>query len=689
MRESRLSKRRRSLRRLLAVSFPALALTVAGLVAAPTAGAQPAAAHPHTSKVTQNNKALTAPERQTYHSTGRAGQKVPTQHLCATAEPGHASCFAQRRTDIKQRLAAALAAAAPSGLSPANLHSAYNLPTTGGSGMTVAIVDAYNDPNAESDLATYRSTYGLSACTKANGCFKQVSQTGSTTSLPTNDSGWAGEEALDIDMVSATCPNCNIILVEANSATDSDLGIAENEAVALGAKVVSNSWGGSESSTQTSEDTQYFKHPGVAITVSSGDSAYGAEYPATSQYVTAVGGTALTTSSNSRGWSESVWKTSSTEGTGSGCSAYDAKPSWQTDTGCSKRMEADVSAVADPATGVAVYDTYGGSGWAVYGGTSASAPIVAGVYALAGTPGSADYPAKYPYQHTGNLYDVTSGNNGSCSPSYFCTAGTGYDGPTGWGTPNGTAAFTSGSTGGNTVTVTNPGSQSTTTGGSVSLQIKATDSAGAALTYSATGLPTGLSINSSSGLISGTASTAGTYQVTVTAKDSTGATGSTSFTWTVGSGGGGGCTSTQLLANPGFESGSTGWTATSGVITNDTGEAAHGGSYKAWLDGYGSSHTDTLSQSVTIPAGCKATLSFYLHIDTAETGSTAYDKLTVTAGSTTLATYSNVNAASGYVQKTFDLSSLAGQTVTLKFNGVEDSSLQTSFVVDDTSLTTS
>lgn len=191
-------------------------------------------------------------------------------------------------------------------------------------------------------------------------------------------------------------------------------------------------------------------------------------------------------------------------------------------------------------------------------------------------------------------------------------------------------------------------------------------------------------------MISGTASTAGTYQVTVTATDSTGATGSTSFTWTVGTGGGGGCTSSQLLANPGFESGNTGWTASSGVITNDTGEAAHGGSYKAWMNGYGTSHTDTVSQSVTIPAGCKATLTFYLHVDTAETStSTAYDKLTVTAGSTTLASYSNLNANSGYAQKTFDLSSLAGQTVTLKFNGVEDSSLQTSFVVDDTALTTS
>ncbi|MFG3017075.1 putative Ig domain-containing protein [Streptomyces sp. NPDC048254] len=687
MRESR-----RSLRRLLAVAFPALALAVSGFVAAPTAGAaQPAAVTPHaTTKVTQNAKALTDPARQAVHSTGKAGQKVPTKHLCATAtKAGQVSCFAQRRTDIKQQLASALAAA-PSGLSPSNLHSAYNLPSTGGSGLTVAVVDAYNDPNAASDLATYRSTYGLSACTVANGCFKQVSQTGSTTSLPSNDSGWAGEEALDIDMVSAVCPNCNIILVEANSATDSDLGTAENEAVTLGAKFVSNSWGGSESSSQTSEDTSYFKHPGVAITVSSGDEDYGAEYPATSQYVTAVGGTALSTSSSTRGWTESVWKTSSSEGTGSGCSAYDAKPSWQTDTGCTKRMESDVSAVADPATGVAVYDTYGGSGWAVYGGTSASSPIIAGVYALAGTPGSSDYPAKYPYSHTGNLYDVTSGNNGSCSTSYFCTAGTGYDGPTGWGTPNGTAAFTSGTSTGNTVTVTNPGSQSTVTGSSVSLQISASDSAGATLTYSASGLPTGLSISSSTGLISGTASTAGTYSATVTATDSTGASGSASFTWTVSTSGGGTCTSAQLLGNPGFESGNTTWTASSGVITNDTGEAAHAGSYKAWLDGYGSTHTDTLSQSVTVPSGCKATFTFYLHVDTAETTtSTQYDKLTVTAGSTTLATYSNLNAATGYTQKSFDLSSYAGSTVTLKFSGVEDSSLQTSFVVDDTAVTTS
>ncbi|MEU1027402.1 M4 family metallopeptidase [Streptomyces mirabilis] len=240
------------------------------------------------------------------------------------------------------------------------------------------------------------------------------------------------------------------------------------------------------------------------------------------------------------------------------------------------------------------------------------------------------------------------------------------------------------------VTVTNPGNQSSTVGTAVSLQISASSTNTGTLSYAATGLPTGLSINSSTGAITGTPTTAGTYSSTVTVTDSTGATGTASFTWTVSTSGGGTCTSTQLLGNPGFESGNTTWTATSGVITNSSSQAAHAGSYKAWLDGYGSTHTDTLSQSVTIPSGCKASFTFYLHIDSAETTtSTAYDKLTVTAGTTTLATYSNLNKATGYTQKTFDLSSFAGTTVALKFSGVEDSSLQTSFVVDDTAVTTS
>ncbi|MEW1655885.1 MULTISPECIES: S53 family peptidase [unclassified Streptomyces] len=402
----------------------AATLIVGGLIAAAPAGAAPAPAAPHTAPTASGSAA------------------VPTHRLCSEpTKPGYMACNAVARTDVKQSLALG-PHITPSGFGPSDLRSAYKLPTTGGSGQTVAIVDAYDDPNAEKDLATYRSQYGLPACTTANGCFKKVDQNGGT-SYPTADAGWAGEISLDVDMVSAACPSCHILLVEAKSASMSDLGTAVNRAVTMGAKYVSNSYGGGESSSDASYDTSYFKHPGVAITVSSGDSGYGVEYPAASQYVTAVGGTSLKKDSSSRGWSESVWGTSAGgEGAGSGCSTYDAKPAWQKDTGCAKRTVADVASVADPATGLAVYDSYQATGWNVYGGTSASSPFIAGVYALAGAPGSTDTPASYPYSHTSSLNDVTSGANGSCSPSYLCKAGTGYDGPTGLGTPNGTAAFT-------------------------------------------------------------------------------------------------------------------------------------------------------------------------------------------------------------------------------------------------------
>jgi hypothetical protein len=243
---------------------------------------------------------------------------------------------------------------------------------------------------------------------------------------------------------------------------------------------------------------------------------------------------------------------------------------------------------------------------------------------------------------------------------------------------------------GNTVTVTNPGNRSGVVGTTASLQIQATDSqAGQTLTYSATGLPPGLTINSSTGLISGTPTTAGGFTVVVTVRDTTNASGTTTFTWTI-SNPGGGC-SGQLLGNPGFESGATIWSSTSGVIGAFTGQTAHGGTQFAWLDGYGSTHTDTLSQAVTIPAGCAATLTFWLHIDSAETTTTTqFDKLTVTMGSTTVATFSNLNKATGYTQRTVNVSSFAGAgAVTLKFTGTEDTSLQTSFVIDDTAVTLS
>jgi hypothetical protein len=635
---------------------------------------------------------ITASAATTSHPAAKASQPTaapapavkqhPYVHACAApAKRDEVSCFALRRTDIKGVRENALAPdATPSGYSPANLDSAYKLSASAGSGQTVAIVDAMNDPNAASDLATYRSQWGLPACTTNSGCFRQLNQNGATSPLPANDTGWAGEESLDIDMVSAICPLCKIILVEANSASNADLYAAENEAVALGAKFVSNSWGGGEYAGQTTDDAT-FNHPGVAITASSGDDGTGAAYPATSQYVTAVGGTTLTTASNARGWAESAWS-----GAGSGCSAFDPKPSWQTvATSCSRRAEADVSAVADPNTGVAVYQTFGASGWVVYGGTSVASPVIASVYALAGTPGAADHPASYPYAHPTGLFDVISGSNGTCGAP-VCTAGTGWDGPTGLGTPDGTAAFTASSS--TTLTVANPGNQSTATGHAVSLTMTASGGT-PPYTWSAT-LPAGLTINSSTGVISGTPTTVGSTTATVTVHDSASHTASTSFTWTITATSG--CTAAQLLGNPGFETGSAApWTTTAGVINpNGAGETSHSGTWYAWLDGYGTTHTDTVAQTVTIPSGCSASLSFWLHIDTAETTTTTqFDKLTVTVGSTTVATFSNLNHVAGYTLHTIPLAAGTTGSTTLKFTGTEDSSLQTSFVLDDLAINVS
>ncbi|HEV2654516.1 MAG TPA: S53 family peptidase [Ktedonobacteraceae bacterium] len=351
---------------------------------------------------------------------------------CAYAAQGFARCLAIKMEQVG--IGPHAFSSTPYGLGPNNLQNAYHLPSaTAGKGKTVAIVDAYDDPSAEADLATYRAAYGLTACTTANGCFSKVDQQGGNN-YPQADSDWAGEISLDLDMVSAVCPNCHILLVEANSSSFDDLGNSVNTAVQLGATAVSNSYGGSEDSQSAKYVASYYNHPGVIITASSGDSGYGVQLPAAFNSVIAVGGTSLNTAHNSRGWTERAWN-----GSGSGCSQYVSKPSWQKDSGCHKRTVADVSAVADPYTGVAVYDTYENNGWNVYGGTSAPSPIIASVFALAGNANSIN--ASYLYSHSSSLNDVTSGNNGSCRTRYLCTAGSGYDGPTGLGTPNGTGAF--------------------------------------------------------------------------------------------------------------------------------------------------------------------------------------------------------------------------------------------------------
>jgi hypothetical protein len=337
-----------------------------------------------------------------------------------------------------------------SGYGPREIQSAYKLAGKSAQGRTVAVVDAYDDPNAEADLAVYRSTYGLPPCTTANGCLRKVNQSGAAAPLPAPDYGWAEEISLDLDAVSAACPSCHILLVEASVPTLRALMPAVDTAVRLGAVAVANSYGGAEDSTVLAAD-KHLNHPGIAITAASGDEGFKVEYPASSRFVTAVGGTTLRRAANARGWAERAWS-----GGGSGCSKYETKPAWQHDGGCRRRTVVDVAADADPATGLAVYDTFnncllavlcntlidtgaaqGLNGWAQIGGTSLSAPMIAAVYALAGNRRT----AAYAYAHRGALYDVRAGSNGRCTPSYLCTARIGYDGPTGLGSPHGLGAF--------------------------------------------------------------------------------------------------------------------------------------------------------------------------------------------------------------------------------------------------------
>jgi hypothetical protein len=314
---------------------------------------------------------------------------------------------------------------------PAYLQSAYNAPSSDhGTGKTVAIVDAFDDPTAEADLATYWSHFGLSACTTGNGCFSKMDEFGGTF-YPSANSGWSLETALDLDMVSAVCPNCHILLVEGDTADLDDLATAEQTAYDNGADVISNSWGVPDQGYGPFFDDAF--DLGIPVLASSGDTGYGVNYPASSKNVVAVGGTHLvqTTNNGTRSATETTWS-----GAGSGCDSQETKPAWQSDPNCTGRTVADVSAVADPTTPVWMYQ---GGGWYEAGGTSAAAPIVASFYAMAAR--SVARAASLLYAHSDSLNDITSGSNGSCGGSYFCTAQVGYDGPTGLGTPNGITAF--------------------------------------------------------------------------------------------------------------------------------------------------------------------------------------------------------------------------------------------------------
>jgi subtilase family serine protease len=418
----------------------AAGLTVAGLATVP---AVPAAAATHVT--------ASGPATKPRFVAARHAASLPTgfTQVCPQpASPGVMQC-----STVAPAQASLQAANKPSSkaLSPGQLRSAYGVskPAFASNKDTVAIVDAFNDSHATGDLAKYRSYYGLGACKESTKCLRVVNQKGTTAWYPKGNAGWAEEESLDLDMVSAICPKCKILLVESNATTAGSLSAAEATAVRLGAKFISNSWGGTEFSTETSYDSA-FEHAGVAVTVAAGDDGYGAQWPAVSPEVTAVGGTTLWMKGKTR-TEEKVWSQGTFDGTGSGCSALEPQQSWQAadNSGCANRIDNDVAADADPRTGPAVYDSAPPSGeglpkgWQQLGGTSAATPIVAAVYALAnpgGKPATGSLPTQFPYLATSGLRDITIGSNGSCG-SYLCTAESGYDGPTGLGVPSGVNAF--------------------------------------------------------------------------------------------------------------------------------------------------------------------------------------------------------------------------------------------------------
>jgi len=361
---------------------------------------------------------------------GRASAAVHSRKVCSISHAaGTARCHAIILTDGSN--VTPLATTAPQGYSPATFKAAYG--NNAKSTAHVAVVVAYDAPTIASDLATSSATFGLPVlptCTSAaqSSCFEKLNQRGSS-SYPAVNSSWAVEASTDVESVHGQCPGCRISLVEANSASMANLSAAVDEAVATGAKVTSNSYGGAESSGEAAYDRHYHQ-AGVTMVVSSGDSGYGTDYPAASPYVIAVGGTSLKMN-GSKVASEIAW-----DGAGSGCSLFENKPSWQHDKKCVMRSIADVAADANPSTGAAIYDSYGSGGhhgWLTVGGTSLAAPLVTGIIAASGNSSNVSILL---YGHTTNVIrDIVGGSNGTCV-SYLCKALAGYDGPTGLGVLN-------------------------------------------------------------------------------------------------------------------------------------------------------------------------------------------------------------------------------------------------------------
>ena len=446
--------------RLLKTGGVLLVVATTGLVAAPGAIAQAA--------TSSTSSALP-----TYYAIGKPA--------CMPAQRGFSTCFAVRRVNVAAGTPGARAYTLPAGtsgtgeaspqakaesavtigpsggLTPSDLATAYNFNSAATTNQTVAIVDAYNDPDINANLQTFDAEYKLAACSTSNGCLKVVGQTG-TAALPANDTtGWSVEESLDVETVHSVCQGCKILLVEANSSSNANLAAGVNEAVALKATEVTNSYGGPESQSTPSVEAAY-NHPGVVITASAGDDGYysfdqelgtsQANTPASYSTVVAVGGTSLFLGQTGARQSESVWNDNGTAdyfervisnieneleplgATGGGCSTTIPARGWQTNlsvwasTGCgTHRLVSDVSADADYLTGMDVYDSFVchasscvPAGWNTIGGTSFSSPIIAAMYGLAGGSHGVSYPALTLYGHLGSssLHDVTSGGNGYC-----------------------------------------------------------------------------------------------------------------------------------------------------------------------------------------------------------------------------------------------------------------------------------
>jgi hypothetical protein len=367
---------------------------------------------------------------------------------CPPAPAGDARCFAlyQVQTSVNRAIAEGIMGrpSRPAGLTPKAIESAYRLPVNRLTHQTVAVSIAYNTPHLAQYLAHYRHYFGLPPCTGASGCFRVVNQHGKASPLPPSGlfSGWDLEATLDVSMISVACPHCKIVVVEANSPTFKAMAETDTSAARLGAQVISNSYGARETGFSLAHKRSY-DHPGHTIVASAGDYGFtAANFPADLSTVTAAGGTQLKRAHNKRGWDERAWNAGFFAAGGSGCSAYVAKPRWQHDRHCPGRTIADVSAVA---WNVPIYNRRWG-GWITVGGTSVSAPLIAGIYGLAGN--SSTIPLGYAYSRARSLWDITRGNNSAflparqvCGDDYLCVARKGYDAPTGLGSPRGLGAF--------------------------------------------------------------------------------------------------------------------------------------------------------------------------------------------------------------------------------------------------------